>query len=52
VTDSVARPDNEKKQARVRDRMMELLVVFQRRVFETATPNKIVELFDPDGQDT
>jgi hypothetical protein len=36
---------NEKKQARVHDRMMELLVDVQRRVFETATPNKIVELF-------
>ena len=36
---------NEKKQARVHDRMMELLVDVQRRVFQTATPNKIVELF-------
>src|SRR5439155_1098168 len=36
---------NEKKQARVHDRMMELLVDVQRRVFATATPNKIVELF-------
>jgi hypothetical protein len=29
----------------VHDRMMELLVDVQRRVFATATPNKIVELF-------
>jgi hypothetical protein len=36
---------NDKKQARVHDRMMELLVDVQRRVFETATPNKIVDLF-------
>jgi hypothetical protein len=37
---------NEKKQARVHDRMMELLVDVQRRVFQTATPNKIIELFN------
>jgi hypothetical protein len=36
---------NDKKQARVHDRVMELLVDVQRRVFTTATPNKIVELF-------
>jgi Protein of unknown function (DUF499) len=36
---------NEKKQARVHDRIMELLVDIQRRVFTTLTPNKIVELF-------
>lgn len=36
---------SDKKQARVHDRVMELLIDVQRRVFETATPNKIVELF-------
>lgn len=36
---------NEKKQARVHDRIMELLVDIQRRVFTTLNPNKIVELF-------
>ena len=36
---------NEKKQARVHDRVMELLVDVQRRVFSTAFPNKIIELF-------
>ena len=36
---------NEKKQARVHDRMMELLVGVQRRVFETVSSSKIVELF-------
>lgn len=36
---------NEKKQARVHDRTMELLVDLQRRVFETVNPSKIVELF-------
>jgi hypothetical protein len=36
---------NEKKQARVHDRVMELLVDVQRRVFATVNPSKIVELF-------
>jgi hypothetical protein len=36
---------NEKKQARVHDRMMELLVDVQRRVFTSVNPGKIVELF-------
>jgi uncharacterized protein DUF499 len=36
---------NEKKQARVHDRVMELLVDLQRRVFETVNPSKILELF-------
>ena len=36
---------NEKKQARVHDRMMELLVDVQRRVFTTVNPSKIIELF-------
>src|SRR5712692_491806 len=36
---------NEKKQARVHDRMMELLVDLQRRVFATVNPSKIIELF-------
>ena len=36
---------NEKKQARVHDRVMELLVDVQRRVFSTTFPNKIIELF-------
>lgn len=36
---------NEKKQARVHDRLMELLVDVQRRVFQTTVPNKIIELF-------
>jgi hypothetical protein len=36
---------NEKKQARVHDRMMELLIDVQRRVFTTVNPGKIVELF-------
>ena len=36
---------NEKKQARVHDRIMELLVDVQRRVFTTVNPSKIVELF-------
>jgi len=36
---------NEKKQARIHDRVMELLVDLQRRVFSTTFPNKIVELF-------
>jgi hypothetical protein len=36
---------NEKKQARVHDRVMELLVDVQRRVFETVSPSKIVDLF-------
>lgn len=36
---------NDKKEARVHDRIMELLVDVQRRVFTTATPSKIIELF-------
>src|SRR5208337_2858694 len=36
---------NEKKQARVHDRVMELLIDVQRRVFSTVNPSKIVELF-------
>jgi hypothetical protein len=36
---------NERKQARVHDRVMELLVDVQRRVFPTVSPSKIVELF-------
>jgi hypothetical protein len=36
---------DDKKQARVHDRVMELLVDLQRRVFTTVNPSKIVELF-------
>jgi hypothetical protein len=36
---------DEKKRARVHDRIMELLVDVQRRVFETVSPGKIVDLF-------
>jgi hypothetical protein len=36
---------DEKKQARVHDRIMELLVDLQRRVFTTVNPSKIIELF-------
>ena len=36
---------NEKKQARVHDRVMELLVDVQRRAFNTVNPSKIGELF-------
>jgi hypothetical protein len=36
---------DEKKQARVHGRVMELLVDVQRRVFSTVSPSKIVELF-------
>ncbi|MGO9271901.1 MAG: DUF499 domain-containing protein [Terriglobia bacterium] len=36
---------DEKKQARVHDRVMELLVDLQRRIFTTLNPSKIVELF-------
>lgn len=36
---------DEKKHARIHDRIMELLVDVQRRVFAATTPNKIVELF-------
>src|SRR5579864_965977 len=36
---------NEKKQARVHERMVELLVDIQRRVFTTVNPSKIIELF-------
>ncbi|HET6144282.1 MAG TPA: DUF499 domain-containing protein [Candidatus Acidoferrales bacterium] len=36
---------NEKKQARVHDRVMELLVDVQRRVFTTVLASKIIELF-------
>src|SRR5205823_3016748 len=34
-----------KKQARVQDRVMELLVSLHRRVFESVNPSKIIELF-------
>ena len=37
---------NEKKQARVHDRVMELLVDVQRRLFSTVNPSKIVELLN------
>ncbi len=36
---------DEKKQARVHDRVMELLVQVQRKVFDSVNPSKIVELF-------
>jgi hypothetical protein len=36
---------NEKKQARIHDRIMELLVDVQRRVFATLSPSKMLELF-------
>lgn len=36
---------NEKKEARVYDRVMELLTSVQPRVFNTVTPSKILELF-------
>jgi hypothetical protein len=36
---------NDKKQARVHDRVMELLVDVQRRVFTTVNPSKVIELF-------
>ncbi|MGA7794652.1 MAG: DUF499 domain-containing protein, partial [Candidatus Acidiferrales bacterium] len=36
---------NDKKQARVHDRVIELLVDIQRRVFTTVNPSKIIELF-------
>src|SRR5271157_675850 len=36
---------NDKKQARVHDRVMELLVDVQRRVFTTMNPSKVIELF-------
>lgn len=36
---------NEKKQARVHDRLTELLVDVQRRVFQNTVPSKIIELF-------
>ena len=36
---------DDKKHARIHDRVTELLVDVQRRVFSTTTPNKIVELF-------
>ena len=36
---------DDKKQARVHDRVMELLVDLQRRVFTTVNPSKIIELF-------
>ena len=36
---------DEKKQARVHDRIMELLTDLQRRVFTTVNPSKIIELF-------
>jgi Protein of unknown function (DUF499) len=36
---------DEKKQARVHDRIMELLIDLQRRIFTTVNPSKIIELF-------
>ena len=36
---------NEKKEARIHERVMELLTIVQRRVFEKVEPPKIVELF-------
>lgn len=36
---------NEKKEARVHDRVLELLINVQPRVFQTLNPSKIVELF-------
>ncbi len=36
---------DEKKRARIHDRMMELLTMVHRRVFEDVAPGKIVELF-------
>jgi len=36
---------NEKKEAKVHERIMELLTVVQPRVFDSVTPTKIVELF-------
>jgi hypothetical protein len=36
---------DEKKHARIHDRVMDLLGDVQRRVFSTTTPNKVVELF-------
>jgi hypothetical protein len=36
---------NEKKEARVHDRILELLIAVQPRVFQTVTPSKIVDLF-------
>lgn len=36
---------DDKKHARIHDRVMELLVDVQRRVFNTTTPTKIIELF-------
>lgn len=36
---------NEKKEARVHDRILELLVTMQPRLFQTVTPSKIVDLF-------
>ncbi|MFO1432595.1 MAG: DUF499 domain-containing protein [Candidatus Competibacteraceae bacterium] len=36
---------NEKKQARIHERIIELLIVVQPRVFASLTPTKIVELF-------
>src|SRR5262249_35060293 len=36
---------DDKKHARIHDRVMELLIDVQRRVFTTTTPNKIIELF-------
>jgi hypothetical protein len=36
---------NEKKEARVHDRVLELLITVQPRLFQTVTPSKIVDLF-------
>jgi hypothetical protein len=36
---------NEKKEARIHERVMELLTQVQKRVFDTVTPGKIVEFF-------
>ena len=36
---------NEKKEARIHERIMELLTQVQKRVFDTVTPGKVVEFF-------
>lgn len=36
---------NEKKEAMIHERVMELLTTVQPRVFSTLTPGKIIELF-------
>src|SRR5262249_2187357 len=40
---------DEKKHAKIHDRVMELLIDFQRRVFTTTPPNKIIKLFKLGG---